>query len=40
MADHDEETPAEDEAPALRMVGDAGMACAGDACELPSVDIE
>ena len=44
MADHDE---SQEDVPPLRMVGDAhaGMACAGDVCELPapapaSIDIE
>jgi hypothetical protein len=45
MAEHDDETPApaEAETPVLRMVGDGGLACSGDVCELPvpaSVDVE
>jgi hypothetical protein len=39
---HDE-APAEAEVPVLRMVGDAGLACSGDVCEVPataSVDVE
>jgi hypothetical protein len=39
----DEHEEPEEELTPLRMVGDAGLACAGDVCELPepaSLDVE
>ena len=43
MAERDDEAPAEGETSVLRMVGDAGLACTGDVCQLPppaSLDVE